>query len=93
LIAIAKGWKLPSGGLSLLQSAHTEERLTPEEAVQFYGQLQGVVIVGMEACGNTQWFSGFRLGLHNRCMRDCIWVAVGWRWQTSQFRPCDFARA
>jgi len=35
---------------------HTEKRLTPEEAVQFYRQLQDPVVVGMEACGNTLWF-------------------------------------
>ena len=35
---------------------HTEKRLTPTEAVQFYSQLQGPVLVGMEACGNTLWF-------------------------------------
>jgi transposase len=34
----------------------TEKRLKPEEAVQFYRQLQGPVLVGMEACGNTLWF-------------------------------------
>src|SRR5216684_5490009 len=34
---------------------HTEKRLTPEEAAQFYKQLQGPVVVGMEACGNTLW--------------------------------------
>jgi transposase len=35
---------------------HTGKRLTPEEAVQFYSQMQGPVLVGMEACGNTLWF-------------------------------------
>lgn len=35
---------------------HTEKRLTPEEAIQFYRQLHGPVVVGMEACGNTLWF-------------------------------------
>jgi transposase len=33
-----------------------ERRLTPGQAVQFYGQLKGQARVGMEACGNTQWF-------------------------------------
>src|SRR4029077_15326513 len=28
----------------------TEKKLTPAEAVQFYSQLQGPVLVGMEAC-------------------------------------------
>jgi transposase len=35
---------------------HMEERLTPSEAVQFYSQLKGQVLVGMEGCGNTLWF-------------------------------------
>ena len=34
----------------------TERKLTPAEAVQFYSQLPGPVLVGMEACGNTLWF-------------------------------------
>jgi hypothetical protein len=34
----------------------TEKKLTPGEAVQFYSQLPGPVLVGMEACGNTLWF-------------------------------------
>jgi hypothetical protein len=34
----------------------TEKKLTPGEAVQFYSQLRGPVLVGMEACGNTLWF-------------------------------------
>ena len=35
---------------------YTERRLTPEEARQFYAELTGPVLVGMEACGNTLWF-------------------------------------
>lgn len=35
---------------------HTERRLNREEAVRFYSQLSGPVLVGMEACGNTVWF-------------------------------------
>ena len=35
---------------------YTERRLTPEEARQFYAELKGPVLVGMEACGNTLWF-------------------------------------
>lgn len=35
---------------------YTEKRLIPDEAVQFYRQLQGPVLVGMEACGNILWF-------------------------------------
>ena len=34
---------------------YTERKLTPEEARQFYAELQGPVLVGMEACGNTLW--------------------------------------
>ena len=35
---------------------YTERRLTPDEARRFYAELQGPVLVGMEACGNTLWF-------------------------------------
>jgi transposase len=35
---------------------HTEKRLTPSEAMQFYSQLHGQVLVGMEGCVNTLWF-------------------------------------
>ena len=35
---------------------YTERRLTPEEARRFYAELEGPVLVGMEACGNTLWF-------------------------------------
>jgi len=35
---------------------HEEKRLTPSEAVLFYSQLQGPVVIGMEASGNTLWF-------------------------------------
>jgi hypothetical protein len=39
----------------------TEKKLTPAEAVQFYSELQGPVLVGMEACGScccigTSWW-------------------------------------
>jgi len=37
----------------------TEARLTPAEAVGFYEQLAGPVLIGMEACGNTLWFERF----------------------------------
>jgi len=41
-----------------------ERRLTPEEAVPFYSQLQGqTVVVGMEASGNTLWFERLLAGL------------------------------
>jgi transposase len=35
---------------------YTEKTLTRSEAIQFYRQLQGKVLVGMEGCGNTLWF-------------------------------------
>ena len=35
---------------------YTERKLTPAEARQFYAELKGPVLVGMEACGNTLWF-------------------------------------
>ena len=35
---------------------YTERRLTPSEAMQFYSELKGQVLVGMEGCGNTLWF-------------------------------------
>ena len=34
---------------------HTERRLNREEAIVFYRSLNGKVLVGMEACGNTLW--------------------------------------
>lgn len=34
----------------------TESKLTRSEAIRFYGELSGPVVVGMEACGNTLWF-------------------------------------
>jgi hypothetical protein len=45
----------------------TERRLTPSEAVEFYGRLQGPVLVGMEACGNTLWFERLLAGLGTSC--------------------------
>jgi transposase len=35
---------------------YEQRRLLPGEAAEFYRQLAGPVLVGMEACGNTQWF-------------------------------------
>jgi transposase len=35
---------------------YTERRLTPDEAAEFYAELKGPALVGMEACGNTLWF-------------------------------------
>ena len=41
--------------VDLQTGEYTERRLMPEEARQFYAELQGPVLVGMEACGNTLW--------------------------------------
>lgn len=38
------------------QGSIREKRLTPGEAVEFYSQLSGKVVVGIEASGNTLWF-------------------------------------
>jgi transposase len=47
---------------------HTEKRLTPAEAVEFYSQLPEKVVVGLEASGNTLWFERLlaRLGQQMR---------------------------
>jgi transposase len=42
---------------------HVEKRLTPAEAVPFYQQLGGPVVVGLEASGNTLWFERLLAGL------------------------------
>jgi len=42
--------------VDLQTGEYTERKLTPEEARQFYAELKGPVLVGMEACGNTLWF-------------------------------------
>jgi transposase len=42
--------------VDLQTGEYTDRRLTPEEARQFYAELTGPVLVGMEACGNTLWF-------------------------------------
>ena len=45
--------------IAMLDSAsgeYTERKLKAAEAQPFYSQLQGKVMVGMEACGNTLWF-------------------------------------
>jgi transposase len=44
----------------------TESKLTPEEAKQFYGKLQGAVVVGVEASGNMLWFERLLAGLGHR---------------------------
>jgi transposase len=48
---------------------YEQRRLLPGEAAEFYRQLAGPVLVGMEACGNTQWFE--------RLLRECghqLWL-------------------
>jgi transposase len=42
--------------VDLQTGEYTERRLTPDEARQFYAELKGPLLVGMEACGNTLWF-------------------------------------
>jgi len=42
--------------VDLQTGEYTERSLAPEEARQFYAELEGPVLVGMEACGNTLWF-------------------------------------
>jgi len=49
--------------VDLQTGEYTERRLTPEEARPFYAELEGPVLVGMEACGNTWWFERLRWGL------------------------------
>lgn len=48
---------------------YTEKRLTPAEAAEFYRQLQGPVLVGMEACGNALWFERLLGGMGHQ-----LWV-------------------
>ena len=45
---------------------HTQKKLTPAEAEQFYSQLQGKVVVGVEASGNMLWFERLLAGLGHR---------------------------
>jgi transposase len=42
---------------------YTERKLTRGEAPQFYAELNGPVLVGMEACGNRLWFERLLWGL------------------------------
>lgn len=42
---------------------HTVRRLARQEAAEFYSQLPGPALVGMEACGNTLWFERLLAGL------------------------------
>lgn len=44
----------------------TEKKLTPEEAIQFYRQLEDKVVVGVEASGNMLWFERLLAGLGHR---------------------------
>lgn len=46
---------------------YTEKRLALNEAHQFYRYLQGPVLVGMEACGNTLWFERLLVQCDTRC--------------------------
>ncbi len=43
-----------------------EKKLTPGEAELFYRQLQGEVVVGVEASGNMLWFERLLAGLGHR---------------------------
>ena len=48
---------------------HTVRKLAAQEAVEFYSQRQGPVLVGMEACGNTLWLERLLLSLGHQ-----LWV-------------------
>jgi hypothetical protein len=58
--------------VDLQTGEYTERRLTPDEARQFYAELKGPVVVGMEACGNTLWFERLlaSLGIELRRMTN-----------------------
>jgi len=45
---------------------HTEKKLTPAEAESFYSQLQGEVVVGVEASGNMLWLERLLARLGHR---------------------------
>src|SRR5580704_16592504 len=71
----------------------TEKKLAPAEAIGFYGQLPGPVLVGMEACGNTLWFERLLAQLgHELWMGDAAKVMVArkvavrlyWMWRNEQ---------
>ena len=61
---------------------HEEKRLTPPEAVLFYRQLQGPVVIGMEASGNTLWFErllanlGHQVRLSSNSSSNCLPAVV-----------------
>ena len=42
---------------------YTEKKLIPAEAQQFYAELKGEVVIGMESCGNTLWLERLLAGL------------------------------
>jgi len=50
--------------VDLQTGEYTERKLTPDEARQFYAELKGPVLVGMEACGNTLWLERLLASLH-----------------------------
>jgi len=60
---------------------HTEKRLVPTEAAEFYGQLQGPVLVGMEACGNALWFERLLARLGHQ-----LWVGDASKIRLSEVR-------
>ena len=53
---------------------YTEKKLIPAEAQQFYAELKGEVVIGMESCGNTLWLERLLAGLGHelagRCSQD-----------------------
>jgi transposase len=60
----------------------------PEEAREFYASLSGPVLVGVEACGHTQWFEQWlgQLG-HELWMGDAARIrALCWRQQKTDRR-------
>ncbi len=60
---------------------HTEKRLVPTEAAEFYGQLQGPVLVGMESCGNALWFERLLARLGHQ-----LWVGDASKIRLSEVR-------
>jgi transposase len=60
---------------------HTEKRLIPTEAAEFYGQLQGPVLVGMESCGNALWFERLLAKLGHQ-----LWVGDASKIRLSEVR-------
>jgi len=60
---------------------YTEKRLVPTEAAEFYRQLQGPVLVGMEACGNALWFERLLARLGHQ-----LWVGDASKIRLSEVR-------